>query len=1622
MATLKSKKVKKVKNFIKNIGFKKGAAGELQKDFIERLYAVAPFEDIDRWSNDKMAAVGQSLFDFIKIFDKKDFQIRVYNPSKAVHGYDLNRTVIEINARNVPFIIDSVTSELARHQYRVNFITHPMMAVSRDKKKTLSAVSDYKTGVARDETESFIHIQLNRQVAPSSLKTLERNLNRVLKQVMSATSDWQKLLTHLSAVRDDLLQKKAAIISANDLTENGFKSNVEFLDYLIDNHFTFLGYRGYNMDKKGKTTVDKNKGMGVLKHPNSYLFDDDSAFKKGPVLPPEIKKFRQQSDPIAVRKSTQRSDVHRDVNMDVIFIKRYDDKGKTIGEHAFAGLFTSTVYAQSIFQAPFVSMKAQRVLKKAKFQPATHDYKSLVDILEKYPRDEMLQACVKTIHETAMSVLELKERQRVAVYFRTDDFERFVTVQVYIPRDRYGTEMRLKIKELLEDQMDGDANDFYTSISDSPLARVIFIVRANGKKIKNFDAKKIEKEVAEIARSWNDHLRAALIEKYDTDKGQEIYKRYKHSFSNGYRVETPTKSAIADIEKIEDLFANGDTVVELYKKKANDQLALKLYHKEKPVVLSDIVPFLENLGLKVITEDPHEVHVGSKDEEKQTIWMHDFLLECRGACIADIDAVRDYFEDAFLKSWQGVYANDRLNKLVLLAGMSAADVNIARCYARYLRQAVPTFSRAFIKDTLCRYPTITEKLITIFKVRHDISFKGKRDAEAKKIIRSLDKDFTQVNSLSEDQILRYLTSAVQNTLRTNLYQDRTGRLSEHSMSIKLASEKLEFLPLPRPYREIFVYANDIEGVHLRGGAIARGGLRWSDRFEDYRTEVLGLMKAQMVKNAVIVPVGSKGGFVCKNDMTGKDRNAFFEEGKRCYRIFISSLLDITDNLKNGQVIAPQDTIRHDGDDPYFVVAADKGTATFSDIANSISNDYGFWLGDAFASGGSAGYDHKAMGITAKGAWECVKRHFREIGKDIQKQEFTVVGVGDMSGDVFGNGMLLSEHIKLIGAFNHMHIFCDPNPDAAASFKERERMFALPRSAWTDYNKKILSKGARIFDRSSKSLDLTPEIQNAFGLKKKSVTPDELMKAMLKSKTDLMWFGGIGTYIKSSDEGHADVGDRANDTIRINGDELNALVMGEGANLGCTQKGRIEYAQNGGRLNADFVDNSGGVDCSDHEVNIKILFADIIAKTSLTMKKRNNLLEKMEDQVGSLVMRNNYQQTQAISLSELKAPLYLETHEAVMRDLERKGLLNRTVEYLPDDEEIANRKVMKKGLTRPELAILTSYSKINVFNQLLESPLLNDPALHKSWLMAYFPEEIKNKYEEDVKKHQLSKHIIATELAGSLVNRMGFAFVKMKMDKTGASLSDVAKAYILVKDICGLGQYWSMIEALDNKVDARVQYELLIDVTRLTDRIINWLLIGGVSEKIDVLIKRYKGDFDHIKNDLQGFVTGEMKRTIEKRKARLIKSGIDENDAKTLALLPALGSSFEIIKTANTMKKPVLETAQIFFAVGNRFSFDWLRGIAKSLKSDDYWRANAINGIVDDLNGVQAQIARKVIKKSSSKKETLSDKEIISAWADDYKGLIMQVDEHLSMMKREGSNVSYAMLSIADQKLRTLGDL
>ncbi len=1520
-------------------------------------------------------------------------------------------TVIEALAINVPFLIDSITEELNQRGLAIHFIAHPMLEIERDK-GILKSVSPFTLESKREESEALIQIQLVRQVAQSTIVDLEKALNEILSDVIAATHDWKKMLAEMERIQKELQDVKGSLSYGDDFTEEEYLEAVSLLEYLKDNHFTLLGAREYNFDENEKTFLKPNSGLGILRDDSFVLFD---GFRDGSDLPPEVLRFRQGKNPIVIRKSTQRARVHRSVPMDVVFIKKYNTNGVVVGEYAFIGLFTSVVYAQSVMKVPFIKAKANRILAQSKFRPQTHDYKALVDILEKYPRDEMFQASIDNIFETALRILELKERQRVAVFYRQDDFERFLTFMVYVPRDHFGTSLRLKIQHYLEEVTEGKCQDFFTTIGDSSLARVIYIVKKDRAVSSKIDIAKIEQDIKVMTRSWIDSLRYELIRVHGQEKGAELGKKYKTSFSKVYQASTVAERAVYDIQKLEELENNGEITLELYETIEDGAYGLKIYHKQTPIGLSEIMPILENMGLYIVKEEPHQV---TSAQDEQSVWIHDFTIKPRMESNISIDLVKDKFEQAFIDIWYERKANDSLNSLILNKGLSVNHVSVLRIYARYLKQAIPSVSRGFVKKTLIDYPDLAELFVSYFVTKFDPDFEGDRKVDLKDLEAEIEESFADVSTLAEDNILRGIYKVMRHTLRTNYYQE----ISRDYVSIKLESNKIDILPLPRPYREIFVYGAHMEGVHLRGGAIARGGLRWSDRMDDYRTEVLGLMKAQMVKNSVIVPVGSKGGFICKKMPQNATRDEIQEEGIRCYKTFISGLLDLTDNLVKDKIVSPQRTIAYDDVDPYLVVAADKGTATFSDIANGRSSDYGFWLDDAFASGGSAGYDHKKMGITAKGAWESVKRHFREVGKNIQKEDFTVVGVGDMSGDVFGNGMLLSKHIRLLAAFNHLHIFIDPNPDAATSFKERQRMFKLPRSTWMDYDQSKLSKGGMIYDRSAKSLELTPEIQECFGIKKTSVTPNELLKIILTSKAELLWFGGIGTYIKSEDESHLDVGDRANDALRINGNEVQAQVIGEGANLGVTQKGRIEFARKGGRLNADFVDNSAGVDCSDHEVNIKILMSQVMSKTKMTVAQRNKLLTAMESEVSDLVLRNNYQQTQAISLSEMKAANYIETHASLIRSLEKQGMLNRSVEYLPTDEEMQERGKDKKGLTRPELAILTSYSKIKLFKDLLDSEFIEDTALHSKWLMTYFPQAIKDNYKKEVISHRLKNQIIATELASSIVNRMGFSFIKMKSDKLGVSPEKIARAYVIVKEICDLNSYWADIEALDNKVPTDIQYELLIDVTRLADRLINWVLLNDDGTKgVEKLISDYKPCMDKLRRDIGTVLVGETKRTVQRRMRALTKAGLKEALAEKMALLPVLNSAFEITRLSNEIKTDVLTVSNFYFVLGNRLSLDWIRGQGKLLKMDDYWQAIAINGMVDDLYMAQASIIRKIMneeKKAVRKGDEA--KKVIQRWMANHDNFISQFDEHMSMMKRL-NNINLAHLTIAAQKIRHLCD-
>lgn len=1590
----------------------------LLNQFLPIFYQNISLDDLENMDELTRLHAGQSILDMAHIRKQGRHNVEIFTPTEKSHGWEPRRTIINIITDNMPFIIDSITQELVRRNFQILHIIHPMVRVERDKSGLLKSVHTLDQNDKNLNSESFVHIELSRQLAPSTITHLKKQFDDILTQVRHATGDWQSMLKKLSGAAIDIQTAQDKIIKHNKVDKAEISEAVEFLNYLADNHFTLLGYREYSL-KNQKTTLVPNTGLGILRDDEFVIFDGYRDLKS---LPPEVRKFRLEPKPLTIRKATSRALVHRHVPMDVIIVKKFNDKAELVGEKVFVGLFTSTLYSHSVQLIPYIRHKVARVLEHSGFRPASHDYKAMIDILEKFPRDELFQITLENLEKISHGILDLKERKRTAFFYRIDDFERFVTCMVYVPRDRYGTPLRQNIQAILEHHIGGECSDYYANVSESNLARVIYVIKTTPGKTKKFNPRKIEKELVEVARSWEDKLRTALIEKYGDDHGAELGKAYRLAFDDAYQASSRIVSAVEDIGLVENLLeknkTGGDITLDLFHPtpKETDLLHIKLYHSKTPVPLSDILPILENMGLFVITEKAYKLSPRHADFD---VWIHDFSTRLASGETSHIQKVRTVFLQALEKIWLGQIENDGLNKLVLSAGLNAEEINIVRAYARYLRQGGLTYSRELIEHTLQAHPEITGLLLELFHARFNPNEKDDRSKKTKTIENKILGAFENVTKIDQDHILRAFLLTIKNTLRTNFYQTERTEESANCLAFKLDSKKLDFLPLPRPYVEIFVFGPHVEGIHLRGGEIARGGLRWSDRPDDFRTEVLGLLKAQMVKNSVIVPVGAKGGFIVKNPPIDGGRDAFQAEGIRCYKSFVSNLLDITDNIVNGKVVPPKNTVRHDCDDPYLVVAADKGTATFSDIANSLSEKYKFWLGDAFASGGSVGYDHKAMGITAKGAWESVKRHFREIGKDIQKQDFTVIGVGDMSGDVFGNGMLRSKHIKLLAAFNHMHIFCDPNPDTAKSFAERERLFKMPRSAWSDYSDKILSNGGRIYERSAKSLTLTKEIKAAFGLSKDVITPDELIRVLLAHKADLLWFGGIGTYVKARTETHADVGDKANESIRLNATEIKAAVIGEGANLGMTQRARIEFAQNGGRLNADFIDNSAGVDTSDHEVNIKILTQELMAghKPVLTLKQRNKMLVDMQDEVESLVLRNNYQQTQAISLSESKAPAYLQNHMGFLKNLEKKGMLSRAVEYLPDDDEIKNRVQRNMGLTRPELSILISYSKITLFNQLLDGNLPDCTDIHY-WMENYFPALLRKKFAVDMPRHKLKRQIIATELANSICNRMGPLFVQNKIEKTGASAEQIARAYVIVKDVAGLNDLWAGVEALDNKVPAAIQTDLLIDITRLSDRLMTWLLLHD-ENKLDIKksINHYKNDFDALCTYLDSILGQTQKRQAQNREKQLLKDGVPAKFAKTVSLFPAMASAFEIIRIARNNKQNLRKIAEIYYNLGNRFGLDWLRGTAKKLKSTDYWSALALNGIVDDLFHCQAELTLRIIadKKSMSQKETA---QMIEYWASLNGGLVEQIDTHIETMRRENT-IDLSMMMIADQKIRML---
>ncbi len=1255
-------------------------------------------------------------------------------------------------------------------------------------------------------------------------------------------------------------------------------------------------------------------------------------------------------------KANSRSTVHRPSYLDYVGVKRFDADGRVVGERRFLGLYTHTAFHARLGEVPILRRKVRAVLSRAAFTPGSHNEKALIEILDAHPRDELIQVSVDELYDTALGILHLGERQRLRLFVRRDRFGRFFSCFVFVPRDRFNTENRRRIEAILRDVTGAKSIDYSTRLSESVLVRLHYMAYIEPGAMPELDVRQTELLLVAATRSWTDDFEQALVEELGEEAGKRLFRRYGEAFPTAYRVDWVARSAIADARHMEELPAEG-LDISLYQPLGAPpgSLRAKLFRSGRPLALSDVLPLFEAMGARVADERPYEV----SPAEREPVWVYDFGLSCPSTRDSEVDEIRDEFQEAFLRTWRGEVENDGYNRLVLAAGLDWREVSVLRAVARYLRQTGSTFSDRYVEQVLVGHPEVARMLLELFRARFDPACADTDTADA--VAGRIGEMIDAVESLDQDQILRRFLGVMQALLRTNWFQDDPDGAPHGYVSFKLEPQQLPWLPEPRPAFEIFVYSPRTEGVHLRAGQVARGGLRWSDRREDFRTEVLGLAKAQMVKNAVIVPVGAKGGFVVKQPPGGGDREELMAEVVACYRTFIRGLLDLTDNIVDGHVVGPPDVVRYDGDDPYLVVAADKGTATFSDIANGVAAEYGFWLGDGFASGGSSGYDHKAMGITAAGAWESVKRHFRELGVNVSSEPFTAVGIGDMSGDVFGNGMLLSRKTRLIAAFNHREIFIDPDPDPETGWEERRRLFELPRSSWSDYDAALISAGGGVWPRTAKSIPLSDEARAALGIERTRLAPNELIKALLQAGVDLLWNGGIGTYVKASGETHSDAGDKANDAVRVNGDELGARVVGEGGNLGLTQLGRVEYALAGGRVNTDAIDNSAGVDCSDREVNIKILLDAVVTAGDLTVKQRDRLLEAMTEKVADLVLQDNYEQSETLSLAEQQAPGMIDVHERLIRVLESEARLDRRLEGLPDDEELAERAREERGLTRPELAVLLAYSKVFLYSALLESDVPEDPYL-SSELERYFPPPLPERFGDAMHRHRLRREIVATQVTNNVLHGGGTTFAFRMHEETGAPGSAIVRAYAVAREVYDMRGQWRAIEALDNEVSAAVQTGLLLDGRRLVERGTRWLLRnqGG---RIDIAsaVARFRPGAEVLYEAIPKLLDPSEVEPLALRVDELRSAGVPEDLAARVAGMSTMYAVFDVVEVAEESALDVLAVAAVHLRLGAQLHLHWLRDRVVSLSREDRWKAMARAALRDDLYAAHRGLTAEVLR-------------------------------------------------------------
>ena len=1586
------------------------------RSYLEQLVLYATGEDkiwsepqalLDRanaaWKHAQTRKPGQSKIS-LRIEERKNWHER--------------RMVLDIVTDDKPFLVDSVSAALADHGKPVSFFSNAVVAVSRNAtgKRESAAVP---AGIR----ESMIHIEMDPPVVENELEALQDEIEAVMNDVTIAVDDWEDMRARLGACIAQLERSRLAGVKADEQREA-----VQFLKWLWDNRFAFLGVRHFNFvrDKDDlHLVVDKEKDLGILSAPGRDVLK--STFQPDGKLSPAVAAFFDSNEPIIIAKSSTKSLTHRRAYMDYVAVKCFAPDGSAIGEELFVGLFTADAYNRPVTDIPLVRAKVDAVLERTAFTPGGHNEKALINILESYPRDELFQTDVATLSETCLGILRLYKRPRVKLFLRRDRFDRFISALIYVPRDRFNSDIRERAGQLLADTFEGRVHSFAPFFGDAALVRVHFVIGIKPGAPEGPGLTELTRKVREICRTWNDGLLEAMREAHDGATPAALLDKYERAFDAGYRERTAPAETLSDIAALE-LLAETPMVVRAYRRPqdSDQSVRIKIYKGGAPMTLSKLIPTIENLGLSVLQEASYQV--SPYGDGKDALWIHDFNTEQATGKPVALAEVKEAFEETILAVLERRTEDDGFNKLVLTAGINWREAWLLRAAAKHHMQAGFAYSQAYIEEALSNHPSIARLLIAAFHARFNPDGPADADARIKDVEAAdaaIEEALNAVASLDEDRIIRRYRTLFAAITRTNYYQRLPGGTVKTYISFKVDSHKIAEIPDPKPYREIFVSGPRVDGVHLRFGPVARGGLRWSDRREDFRTEVLGLVKAQRVKNAVIVPTGSKGGFYPKHLPTNGDRAAIYEEGREAYKIFIRGLLDLTDNIVQGETKTPPKIVRWDDPDPYLVVAADKGTAAFSDTANAISEEYGFWLGDAFASGGSVGYDHKVMGITARGAWEAVKRHFREIGKDIQTEPFTAAGVGDMSGDVFGNGMLLSEQTKLVAAFDHRDIFIDPSPDPAKSYKERKRLFELPRSSWADYDKKLISKGGGVFSRSAKSIPLSAEMRTLLDVTAKEMTPSELIRAILKAPVELFWLGGIGTYFKAEDEENWRVGDRANDAVRINADEIRASVIGEGANLGFTQLARIEYARNGGRINTDAIDNSAGVDSSDHEVNIKILLSNAIEHGELKREDRNALLASMTDDVAEHVLRHNYDQTRAISQMEVTAPADLHVYARFMSTLEREGRLDRAIENLPDAERLASMRQAGLGPTRPDLAVLLAYAKMWLFDELTKTDAMDDPLFERE-LIAYFPEAL-HQYSRAIVSHQLRREIIATRLSNEIVDTCGVSFVQRAAETSGIDFATISLAYEAVRRIYDLHAFAAAVDELDNAAPAALQTALYLEASRLL-REQTFHLLGDVAARerlarrgLKTVVEQYQSAVAEFKTALPDILPEDAAASLAERYQNWIDDGAPETIARDASAIPALEFAFDIVNLATETGWSNPGVGGIFFAIGRMFNIDAAREKARREPPADHFDKVAIRQIIEDLTARQRMLTARVIAAAGAEPKGAPAKwteKVIDKWRDKNEDAIAVFEEASGELDLAGA-VSVGKFTLFTRKLDDL---